>query len=107
MRSRGDTSGSVFTADTIADNFGVVKGSYTSIALPATETYQVLALVNSSTLQEAVHDAALLSNAHCLLLPYPWLAKLFLCWFDKRSELSQWFMLSSWHLTEGLDCITT
>lgn len=43
MRARGDTSASVFTADTIADKFGVVKGSYTSIALPATETYQVLA----------------------------------------------------------------
>lgn len=43
MLARGDTSASVFTADTIADKFGVVKGSYTSIALPATETYQVLA----------------------------------------------------------------
>ena len=43
MRARGGMSGSVFTADTIADKFGVVKGSYTSIALPATEAYQVLA----------------------------------------------------------------
>lgn len=41
MRARGDASGSVCTADTIADKYGVVKGSYTSIALPATETYQV------------------------------------------------------------------
>ena len=39
MRARGDASGSVFT-DTIADKFGVVKGSYTSIPLPATEVYQ-------------------------------------------------------------------
>lgn len=42
MRARGDSSGSVYTADTIADKFGAVKGSYSSIALPATETYQVL-----------------------------------------------------------------
>lgn len=41
MRARGDASGSVFTADTIADKYGVVQGSYNSIALPATETYQV------------------------------------------------------------------
>ena len=41
MRARGDTSGCVFTADIVADKFGVVKGSYTSITLPTTETYQV------------------------------------------------------------------
>jgi hypothetical protein len=41
MRARGDAAGSVFTADTIADKYGVVKGSYTSIALPNSESYQV------------------------------------------------------------------
>jgi len=41
MRARGDTAGSVFTADTIADKYGIVKGSYTSIALPNSESYQV------------------------------------------------------------------
>ncbi|DBA84971.1 TPA: hypothetical protein ACH3X2_005711 [Trebouxia sp. C0005] len=41
MRARGDAAGSVFTADTIADKYGVVKGSYTSIALPSSESYQV------------------------------------------------------------------
>ena len=41
MRARGDASGSVFTADTIADKYGVVKGSYTSVALPSTEVHQV------------------------------------------------------------------
>ena len=46
-------SASVFTADTIADKYGVVKGSYTSIALPAAETYQVQSGF-SSVLQEAV-----------------------------------------------------
>lgn len=40
MRARGDASGSMFTAETIADKYGVTKG-YTSIALPATDVYQV------------------------------------------------------------------
>lgn len=54
MRARGDASGSVFTADTIADKYGVVKGSYTSIALPATETYQVWAAESPCAVHEAV-----------------------------------------------------
>ena len=41
MRARGDAAGSIFTADTIADKYGVVKGSYTSIALPNSKSYQV------------------------------------------------------------------
>ena len=41
MRARGDAAGSTFTADTIADKYGVVKGSYTSIALPNSKSYQV------------------------------------------------------------------
>lgn len=42
MRARGDAAGSVFNADTIADKYGVVKGSYTSIVLPNSESYQVI-----------------------------------------------------------------
>lgn len=35
LRSRGETSGAVYTADTIADRFGVVKSSYDCVPLPA------------------------------------------------------------------------
>ena len=34
MRSRGDNGTQVFTADTMADQFGVNKGSYDPVKLP-------------------------------------------------------------------------
>lgn len=42
LRSRGETGVKVFTADDVVDQFGVVKGSYDAVPLPAIKAYTVL-----------------------------------------------------------------
>ena len=68
MRARGDASGSVFTADTIADKYGVVKGSYTSVALPNTESHQASASVLFRRSWRGKHGPMPLSAQLLLLL---------------------------------------
>ena len=41
MRSRGDKGTSVFTAETMAERFGVVKGSYDTVAVPVAKAFKV------------------------------------------------------------------
>ena len=39
MRSRGDAGTSVLTAESMADRYGVVKGTYASVALPRIQAH--------------------------------------------------------------------
>ena len=41
MRTRGEQGTSVFTADTVAETFGVVEGSYNAVPLPSLDVFQV------------------------------------------------------------------
>lgn len=41
MRSRGENGTSVFTAETMAEKFGVNKGSYDPIPIPKAATIKV------------------------------------------------------------------
>lgn len=42
MRSRGETGTKVFTAETMAEQFGVNKGSYTPVPLPKIGAQQAM-----------------------------------------------------------------
>ena len=44
MRTRGEQGTAVFTADNVADTFGVVEGSYSAVPLPAMDVIQVCRL---------------------------------------------------------------
>ena len=54
MRSRGEQGTTVFTADTMAEQFGVNKGSYDPVPLPYLTVQKVL-----------------LSNSHCDRMAVP------------------------------------
>ncbi|KAK9829388.1 hypothetical protein WJX72_005534 [[Myrmecia] bisecta] len=41
MRTRGDAGATVFTAESMAEQFGVVKGSYDAVALPKIKAFKV------------------------------------------------------------------
>jgi len=41
LRSRGESAGQVYTAETVAEQFGVVKSSYDAVPLPPIKAYQV------------------------------------------------------------------
>lgn len=41
MRTRGEQGTSVFTADTVAETFGVVEGSYNAVPLLSLDVFQV------------------------------------------------------------------
>jgi hypothetical protein len=42
MRSRGSGAAQVYTPDTIAEQFGVVRSSYTGVALPPRQVLTVM-----------------------------------------------------------------
>ncbi|GLC55887.1 hypothetical protein PLESTB_001040200 [Pleodorina starrii] len=42
LRSRGDASGNVFTAETVAEQFGVARSSYDPVLLPKADVLQVV-----------------------------------------------------------------
>ena len=44
MRTRGEQGTAVFTADNVADTFGVVEGSYSAVPLSAMDVIQVCRL---------------------------------------------------------------
>ena len=42
MRSRGENGTAVFTAESMAEKFGVNKGSYDAVALPRIKNFKAL-----------------------------------------------------------------
>lgn len=68
MRSRGEGGTATITADTMAERFGVVQGSYTSVPLPQIRTYTV-----SPCQTHAIASAACAAPSHmyqpCCAMP--------------------------------------
>ena len=64
MQTRGDQGTAVFTADNVADTFGVVEGSYSAVPLPAMNVIQVCWL--HWVLDHAANWSAVCIHAVCL-----------------------------------------
>lgn len=45
MRSRGEGAAEVFTAETMAEKFGVVQGSYDAVQLPRLDAHTVRSII--------------------------------------------------------------